>query len=399
MERSPPATRANTDRMEAKLKDQVKVYRKQLQKISRLKTKILGALRDENCAEAAELLQTPTRDPNAPRCGRCIGCLTLEREGPCQECQPCRSIGGCSEHTRLCMTWPQPMATFIAGSVSTGVSSLCDIIDYDLAKYKDYLDKLGDASLEVEAVLDEFPVGSEKHLNDRFNATRRTKDIQVEEDQFGVIEMLLNRYQDHRARLRDVFDDDEEIPDDAVDVAQADVSPWGLLTQTNTLHQFGLPPHPGQPVDDGTQAAASIPEGEDMLGLGRGFGWEDGFQSLGGLSRSPGRTQEGAAVPVSSQELSGSGSSGATISSEARVTEVPTPPPVDPDSNPSGIASQEASRPGVDSCLHERRKKRTDYCLVSRQYIRSNYNHYQLQDYAYGSSSRHSSLGRELLST
>ena len=40
---SPPATRAASDRMETKLKEAMKSYRKQLQKIVRTKTKILSA--------------------------------------------------------------------------------------------------------------------------------------------------------------------------------------------------------------------------------------------------------------------------------------------------------------------------------------------------------------------
>ena len=270
MQRSPPATRRATDRLEAKLKEQVKTYRKHLQKISRLKTKILGALRDKGCREAAELLQMPAKEPGATRCSKCVGCRTLASEGPCHGCLACQGNTECEEHTRLCMTWSQPATTFVAGSVSTGVSSLCNVIDYDLAKYKELMDKLGDASLEVEAVLNEFPVGSDKHVNDRFNASRRTRDIEVEEDQFATIEMLLNRYQEHRVRLRDVLGSDDEDEDDAIDVGRSVPAPFGLLTQTNTLHQFNSPAPEGRPVDHGPPALPAGRRARRCTGVGSG---------------------------------------------------------------------------------------------------------------------------------
>ena len=45
----------------------------------------------------------------------------------------------------------------------TGVSSICNLVDYDMTRYKEMLDKLGDASVDIEATLDDFPVGSEQH--------------------------------------------------------------------------------------------------------------------------------------------------------------------------------------------------------------------------------------------
>ena len=86
----------------------------------------------------------------------------------------------------------------------TGVSSLCNVIDYDLTSYKNLLERLGEASLEVEAALDDFPAGSNQHRNDRYNATRRTRDVESEDEMLVVIEGLLTRYQEHRGRLDDV---------------------------------------------------------------------------------------------------------------------------------------------------------------------------------------------------
>ena len=136
MQHSPPTTRAQADRLEERLKEEVRNYRRLLQKIARVKTKILCALRDEGCPEAGGLLQTPAREADAGRCGKCVGCQTLRTHGPCQECPECRQQEECVEHTRLCFAWRQPSTTFVAGSVVTGVSSICNAVEYDLTKYK-----------------------------------------------------------------------------------------------------------------------------------------------------------------------------------------------------------------------------------------------------------------------
>ena len=191
MQHSPPATRRNTDRLEAKLKGEMKNYRRMLQKISKIKTKILYALREEGVQEAAEMLMTPAKGELPARCQNCIGCHTLSTTGPCQKCQECLQGAECSEHTRQCLARKQPSSTFVDGSVVTGISSMCNVIDYDLTAYRNLVDKLGEASLDVEGVLDEFPMGSSQHLNDRYNASRRTCDAQVENEVLLIIEGLL----------------------------------------------------------------------------------------------------------------------------------------------------------------------------------------------------------------
>ena len=65
---------------------EMKVYRKLLQKISKTKTKVLCALREEGCREAAEMLQTPSREAGAQRCKTCLGCNTHQALGPCLRC-------------------------------------------------------------------------------------------------------------------------------------------------------------------------------------------------------------------------------------------------------------------------------------------------------------------------
>ena len=144
----------------------------------------------------------------------------------------------CTEHTRLCFAWHQPTTTFIIGSVVTGVSSLCIVAEYDLKKYQELLDKMGDASLEIEAVLDDFPMGAEQHRNVRYNATRRTQDTQYEEEQFLVIESLLNRYQNERVRLTELQSDDKDGVDDVEETRPGTSGGFGLLSHTQTHYPF-----------------------------------------------------------------------------------------------------------------------------------------------------------------
>ena len=268
MQRSPPTTRkASMDRLEVQLREQMKLYRRGLQKIAKIKTKVLCALRDEGVREAGELLQTPAREVDAVRCDRCVGCTTLRTQGSCQRCPSCVSERECTEHTRLCFQWRQPTTTFVVGSVVTGVSSLCNIVDYDLKKYRELLDQLADASIEVEATLDDFPAGAPQHLNHRYNASRRTRDTANEEEQFLVIEALLTRYQEERVRLHDVDSDDEEPRDDAVDAGRSGAEGFGLTSYTQTHYPFSDMNQPEGIIPPTEGAAPQL----DNLGLGLGL--------------------------------------------------------------------------------------------------------------------------------
>ena len=297
MQHTPPTTRSQADRMEDRLRGEVRAYRKLLQKISRIKTKILCALRDEGCQEAAEMLQYPAREVGASRCERCVGCYTLRGHGPCQECPECSQQQECVEHTRLCFTWRQPPTTFIAGSVTTGVSSACNAAEYDLTRYKSLMDELGDASLDVESTLDEFPRGSQHHLQDRYNASRRTRDIQYEEEQLRTLETLLLRHQEERVRLDDVLSGDEEEVNDAVEVGGGEgifsgqAAPFGLMSQTHTHYQFDSPAPAGFEVGPGAEVSTGG-LGDHDLWLGLGAGAVDP-RVLQSLLRSPERNSSG----------------------------------------------------------------------------------------------------------
>ena len=199
--------------------EEMKNYRKLLQKVSRMKTKILFALREEGCQEAAEMLQTPPREVGAVRCNNCQGCTVKATQGGCGNCLDCEKSEDCTEHSRLCFGWRQPPTTYVAGLVVTGISSGCNLVDYDISKYRDLVDKLGDVSVDIESTLDGFPLGSDIQRNDRFSRERRDRDIANEDESLSRIESLLNRYQEQTSRLDDVRSDGEDdVPNDAVSV-------------------------------------------------------------------------------------------------------------------------------------------------------------------------------------
>ena len=130
------------------------------------------------------------------------------------------------------------------GSTVTGVSSLCNAAEYDLEKYKELVERLGEASLEVDATLDQFPPGSVERTNDRFNQERREKDIRAEDENLMVIDSLLSRYQEERVRLRDVHSDDEDGGvDDAVEVGAGVSGGYGLnVSDGDTLRLWWTSP-------------------------------------------------------------------------------------------------------------------------------------------------------------
>ena len=324
-------------------------------KISRVKTKILCALRDEGCPEAAEMLQTPAREAGASRCERCVGCYTLRSHGPCQECPECREQQECVEHTRLCFTWRQPPTTFVAGSVATGVSSLCNAAEYNLTKYKTLMDELGDASLDVESTLDEFPRGSQHHLQDRYNASRRTRDIQYEEEQLRTLEILLLRYQEERVRLDDVLSHGDDEGNDAVEVGGGEgihsgqAAPFGLMSQTHTHYQFNSPAPAGFDVGPSAEVPAEG-QGDQDLGFGLGAGMVDPrlLQSLlnsperNSPGRSPPRERRSSYQPTSFESPSHQSSSASPPRKmpEKQVSEFTTTPSVQfPSTTAAGVTS------------------------------------------------------------
>ena len=151
----------------------------------------------------------------------------------------------------------------------TGVSSVCNIIDYDLDKYRRLVDELGEASLSVEAALDDLPANAEQHSNDIYNATRRTRDVENEEEQLLKIEGMLNRYQEQRARLTELASEDEETPNDAVDVGLfAAQEPFGLTSGTQihySLDQLLRTQHTmGQDINPEGSCHHTTPETDKM---------------------------------------------------------------------------------------------------------------------------------------
>ena len=233
------------------------------------------------------------------RCRNCVGCHTQESAGPCGICEECRASRECAEHSRLCFSWRQPTTTFVEGSVVTSIASIQDIIEYDLSEYKRLLERLEDASLEIEAVLDEFPARSEKHCNDRYNIDRRDRDARNEEEQWLTIEALLRRQQEHIVRLQDVWSDEEDGLDDAVDVAREPARPYGLMSHTNTLYPIGAESVPGTPIVPAPEVNTGGQDDQDWLGLGFGEEEQEAFARILEPARTPPPLPQVAEVGVS----------------------------------------------------------------------------------------------------
>ena len=277
--------------MEVQLRNQMKCYRKLLQKVSRTKTKVMCALREVGCREAAEMLQTPAKEAGAVRCTTCLGCVTMQTMGPCLRCEDCEKSDECTEHTRLCFRWKQPPSTFVDGSIVSGVSTLCNPTEYDLAKYKQLLEQLDDVSAEIEATLDEFPAGAEQHSNDRYGKARRDRDVANEEEHFVLVEALLKRHQEQQALLADV-ETDQEIIDDAETVHGAfDAAPFGLTSNTMThytferfLDQAQAPPSDHGRADWEVEADEFVDSTIAALGIDLGAGRAASVNAGGGVA-------------------------------------------------------------------------------------------------------------------
>ena len=156
------------------------------------------------------------------------------------------------EHSLLCFSWTQPVATFVAGYIVTGVLSTCNLMSYDITKYRELLEKLEEASLEIETTLDDFPAGADQHSNERFSQARQTRDLACKEENLVLIEALLGRYQEQRVRLTDVQSDGEDGEDDAVEVEAGPLSPFGITSATMSHYTFEslLQRDPDSPGED-----------------------------------------------------------------------------------------------------------------------------------------------------
>ena len=264
-------------RLEEKLKDKIKDYRRILQKVNKRKVKILCTLSDEGCVEAGSILHQPSRLMAAPRCHQCIGCHTLRTEGACKVCPNCIRSQGCVEHSRLCFSWEQTATSYIQGSVVSSVASAINLVAPNLTKYRELLEQLEEVNLEVEAVLDDFPATTEHHSNDRYNKDCRDRDLSNEQVQLHVIENLLEKYKELQARLHDVTPEEGEEVAELDSLDSSDVR-YGLLSATSTLHLFdprhqeagGVTIEDVGPEDRTTVVPVSGEAADEGLGLGEG---------------------------------------------------------------------------------------------------------------------------------
>ena len=117
-----------------------------------------------------------------------------------------------------------------------------------MSKYKELMDKLGEASLEIEGVLDDFPTDQNTTSKTDTTLQGEREILIMKRNNWGTIENLLLRYQEQRVRLYEVGTDDEDGRDDAVAVGSREPTPFGLMSQTSTHYQFNTPAPPGLPI-------------------------------------------------------------------------------------------------------------------------------------------------------
>ena len=100
------------------------------------------------------------------------------------------------------------MANFHAGSAVIGVSVHFDLAVSDLSKYCELLERLKEASLGLDLILEGFPAESPHHSNPRYGEVRRERDIRNEVLHLGQLKNVLQRHSEVKERL----DDFEESP-------------------------------------------------------------------------------------------------------------------------------------------------------------------------------------------
>ena len=108
----------------------------------------------------------------------CVGCNTLKNQGPCQKCPGLRIGAGVHRtHEIVFLSGDnQPLRSWWALWLRASPPSLqrCGL---RLAEVPQIAGSARRRSVsEVEATLDDFPAGAQQHQNDRYNASRRTRD-------------------------------------------------------------------------------------------------------------------------------------------------------------------------------------------------------------------------------
>ena len=169
------------------------------------------------------------------RCKTCPGCRVKQNEPVCQVCPGCKKSKGCEEQARLC-------------------------------KYRNLVETLVEASLDVDEAVKDLPVEHEARTNARYCRERRDQEFKDEEASFTNIEELLASHVNQRERLDD-FDGEENLGGGASENSARPQTESAkldhLLSRTQTAQglqnllplpgRWGEIPESGQ--DDGTRPA------------------------------------------------------------------------------------------------------------------------------------------------
>ena len=258
---TPPDEDCLKERLNEDLQRDYRSWSRLLAKCNATRIKILCALSDNDCREASEMLGESPRLPAPVRCGHCPGCPNMTSLKACKVCPGCQNNHGCVERGRLCFNWTRSATYLQQGSIGTAISSKFDFALADLSHYRERVDKLTEASINLDLTIAQFPADeSYPALHPIYCKERRCKEIQDEEITFSRVESVLASHGEQRERLTEVLDEnprpDPGFPD------------WincpSALGTTQALNLLPLPSHwtqsPGQGATDPSQLVKDMPD-------------------------------------------------------------------------------------------------------------------------------------------
>ena len=251
----------------------------------------------------------------------------MKREKACGGCSgyvPSSKQKACTEYNRLCFSWPKAPVNFHGNSVVSGVSSIFDLTEADLTKYKTLLEAIREAALDLEGMLNSFPEDSAHRTNPRYSRERTDRDVLNEEIHMSKIEEILADHASHQERLAELTTElGDHIGDELSDpfwhngqVVQED----GTKQQPGGSDQVHLQSNWTFSGVLAQQKLANVPTSEtlSLVGSGQGSSMSVGLDTISGTSlmdvlSSAQRYQDGnpTPTPVEDGGLSGAGSAAA----------------------------------------------------------------------------------------
>ena len=264
-------------------------YRKFLQKINATKVKILSVLYDDGC----------------PRSGGDVGrglpsrlCSTMQDLPWVPDHWKLRVHAGSvqnAESTRDALNIPDsagnganPPPPFKPDRWLQEYPSVFDAMGTDLGNYKQRIEDLSEASLDLDATLDKWPRRVMDVLNPLCLKPPRDRDLTNENRQYTRIEDLVARYRSYKERMTEVNTSGDDIVTE-----QEEAREFGITSATQTFRALDNPDFilgRGQWVEGGAEALQ-----EKLLQMtfrGDSFGREEQMNTEDGKTEEPGLEDE-----------------------------------------------------------------------------------------------------------